>query len=104
MEVLCIVAGCACRGHSHSAHNTYISAFAALALLGVNHLGTRKIALQQRHAALGDLRVYLRQLLVVAGVDSWVLPWDCPLLLLYFCPRCLRSRADVNQTSPFLVQ
>lgn len=104
MEVRCIAAGCVCRGHSHSAYNTCISAFAALALSGVNHLGTGEIALQQRHAALGDLRVYLRQLLVVAGVDSWVLPWDCPLLLLYSCLRCLRSRADNNQTSSFWVQ
>lgn len=55
MEVRCIAAGCVCRGHSHSAYNTYISAFAALALSGVNHLGTGEIALQQRHAALGDL-------------------------------------------------
>ena len=55
MEVRSIVAKCVRRGHSHSAYNTSISAFAALALSGVNHLGTREIALQQRHAALGDL-------------------------------------------------
>lgn len=56
-----------------------------------SHLSASHVALQQLYPGFCHLDVYLRQLLVVAGVDTRRLTRHCPLLFPDSCLSCLQQ-------------